>query len=92
MLELFIYIPLVINLICVPLVQGGGLLLDLAKKAMMTGNNTEVDEAIRSTIKWAYSIYQIKPVMECSISIRYHKGRLYRANLLNNKYMIHPPL
>ena len=50
MLELFDYIPLVINLICVPLVQGGGLLLDLAKKAMMTGNNTEVDEAIRSTV------------------------------------------
>ena len=27
--------------------KGGGLLLDLAKKAMLTGNTTEVDEAIR---------------------------------------------
>ena len=31
--------------------QGGGLLFDLSKRAMATGNTTELDEAIRSKIR-----------------------------------------
>ena len=30
--------------------QGGGLFLELSKKAMVTGNNGELDEAIRSKV------------------------------------------
>ena len=30
--------------------QGGGLLFDLSKRAMITGNTAELDEAIRSKI------------------------------------------
>ena len=31
--------------------QGGGLLYDLSKRAMLTGNYSELDEAIRSKIR-----------------------------------------
>ena len=31
--------------------QGGGLFLELSKKAMVTGNNGELDEAIRSKVR-----------------------------------------
>jgi hypothetical protein len=31
--------------------QGGGLLFDLSKRAMLTGNYSELDEAIRSKIR-----------------------------------------
>ncbi len=33
------------------LLQGGGLLYDLSKRAMLTGNYSELDEAIRSKIR-----------------------------------------
>ena len=32
------------------MIQGGGLLFDLSKRAMITGNTAELDEAIRSKI------------------------------------------
>ena len=39
-------------------VQGGGLLFELSKKAMVTGNTVELDEAIRSKV--ANSVYKQK--------------------------------
>ena len=34
-------------------VKGGGLFLELSKKAMLTGNTAELDEAIRSKVKFS---------------------------------------
>ena len=49
LLNLFVSYIHSIKITCLSL-QGGGLLFELSKKAMATGNTVELDEAIRSKV------------------------------------------